>query len=217
MDATLPPSNETPQKPHYEPNEEYKDIMRQITMGHKRLNKFLCKRFPVLLRIEKRFQIPTAVSSYTASFFALWLAKYIFGARFLTNSIVASFPIYCTQVIVMEKEKSEALSQNDEATKRLLTFWLYFGVSSLLETFCERIFRGRLSNASWVRFYFPIKLVLFVSMWFPESEITKRFSFLRNLVEMKIKDSQVLMKKLPSTMKQAKNILSGGQQSGEKN
>jgi hypothetical protein len=54
-------------------------------------------------------------------------------------------------------------------------------------------------------------------MWFPESQITKRFSFLRNLVEMKLKDSQVLMKKLPSTMKQAKNILSGGQQSGEKN
>ena len=117
----------------------------------------------------------------------------------------------------MEKEKSEPLSQNDEATKRLLTFWLYFGVSSLLETFCERIFRGGLSNGSWVRFYFPIKLVLFVSMWFPESKITKRFSFLRNLVEMKLKDSQVLMKKLPSTMKQAKNILSGGQQSGEKN
>lgn len=211
MDATLPKSNETPQKPDYKPNEEYKDIMRQIMIGHKRLNKFLCKRFPVLCRIEKRFSIPTAVSSYTASFLALWLAKYIFGARFLTNSIVASFPIYCTQVIVMEKQKSEVLSQNEEANKRLLTFWLCFGVSSLLETFCERIFRGRLQSGSWTRFYFPIKLVLFVSMWFPESQIAKQFSFLRNL------DSKALMNKFPSTIKHAKQMLSGSQQSGGEN
>ena len=215
MDATLPRSNETPQKPDYKPNEEYKDIIRKIAIGHKRLDKFLCKRFPVLLRIQKKFNVPTSVVSYSASILALWFAKYIFGARFLTNSIAASFPIYCTQVIVMGKQKSDALSQNEESMKRLLSFWLYFGVSSLLETFCERIFRGRLANSSWIRFYYPVKLALFVSMWFPESRVTKRFGFVRNFLEMKFKDSQALIEKLPdkmnSTMKQASSMLSGGQ------
>ena len=60
-----------------------------------------------------------------------------------------------------------------------------------------------------------MKLALFVSMWFPESRVTKRFGFVRNFLEMKFKDSQALIEKLPdkmnSTMKQASSMLSGGQ------
>lgn len=124
MDASLPPSLETPQKPDYKSNEEYKDIIRKIRIGHKRLDKFLCQRFPKLLEIQKKTSIPTSVISYATSLFALWFAKYLFGARFLTNSIAASFPIYCTQIVLKGKHDIES-QENSEAMKRLLSFWLY--------------------------------------------------------------------------------------------
>lgn len=53
-----------------------------------------------------------------------------------------------------------------------------------------------------------MKLVLFVSMWFPGTQIDKRFAFLRNLVEIKVKESQAFMKKLPSKMKLASDMIS---------
>uniref|UniRef100_A0A7S4IT74 Receptor expression-enhancing protein n=1 Tax=Odontella aurita TaxID=265563 RepID=A0A7S4IT74_9STRA len=131
----------------------------QVNQALEKVDAFLAK-YPSLFQYKKLAEIEKKTGHSKVYFFFLFstlLSTVIYllgGPKLISDLVSFLYPAYMSFKTID--------SEDSEGDAQWLTYWVVFGVISILETCCSFL-------VSWIPLYFVLKIAFFIWLWHPKT------------------------------------------------